>query len=70
MATSNTCDLCGLPAVDEIEAGSKTTTQIKLDVCQEHLAEFKRLMREFSTPPSEMEKKIKAGLNRMTEYDK
>lgn len=50
MAQSSTCDLCGKKAVDEIQAGSKTTTPIKLDVCQEHLAEFKRIMREFSQP--------------------
>jgi len=48
MATTNTCDLCGQPAIDTIEANSKTTTKITLDVCEEHLAEFKKIMRVFT----------------------
>lgn len=47
MATTNTCDLCGEVAVDEVEVKSKTTTPIKLDVCQTHLEEYKRIMRVF-----------------------
>ena len=41
MAQSNTCDLCGLPAVDTIELKSKTVTNVTKDVCEEHLALFK-----------------------------
>ena len=48
MATKQTCDLCGEPAIDEVEVKSKTTTTIKLDVCQEHLAEFKKMVRGFT----------------------
>jgi len=47
MATSNVCDICGKPAIDEIEVKSKLTTPIKKDVCQKHLAEYKRIMRVF-----------------------
>lgn len=48
MATKNTCDLCEQDAVDTIEAKSATTTPIKLDVCLDHLAEFKKIMRVFT----------------------
>ena len=48
MAAKNVCDLCENNAVDTIEAKSATTTPIKLDVCQEHLAEFKKIMRVFT----------------------
>jgi len=48
MATKNTCDLCEQDAVDTIEVKSVTTTPIKLDVCIDHLAEYKRIMRIFT----------------------
>lgn len=48
MATKSTCDLCDNDAVDTVEAKSSTTTPIKLDVCEKHLAEYKRLMRIFT----------------------
>ena len=48
MATKNTCDLCEQDAVDTIEVKSATTTPIKLDVCIDHLAEYKRIMRIFT----------------------
>lgn len=48
MATKNTCDLCENDAIDTIEVKSNTTTPIKLDVCIEHLAEYKRIMRIFT----------------------
>ena len=48
MATKSTCDLCDNDAVDTVEAKSSTTTPIKLDVCEKHLAEFKRLMRVYA----------------------
>lgn len=47
MATKQTCDLCDEPAVDEVESKSKTTTPIKLDVCVEHLAQYKKMWRVF-----------------------
>lgn len=48
MATKNTCDLCEQDAVDTIEVKSVTTTPIRLDVCIDHLAEYKRIMRIFT----------------------
>jgi hypothetical protein len=48
MAAKNTCDLCDQDAVDTIEVKSVTTTPIKLDVCLDHLAEYKRIMRIFT----------------------
>jgi len=48
MAVKNTCDLCDQDAVDTIEVKSVTTTPIKLDVCLDHLAEYKRIMRIFT----------------------
>lgn len=48
MSQKNTCDLCQNDAVDTIEAKSTTTTPIKLDVCIDHLAEYKRIMRIFT----------------------
>ena len=48
MATKNTCDLCDKDAVDTIKVESKTTTTITLDVCIDHLAEYKRIMRIFT----------------------
>jgi hypothetical protein len=48
MATVNNCDLCGTPAIDTIEVKSKNTTPIKVDVCESHLAEYKKTMREFT----------------------
>lgn len=48
MAQKITCDLCDQPAIDTIEVKSKNTTPIKLDVCEEHLAEYKKIMREFT----------------------
>ena len=48
MAVTQTCDLCGKPAIDEVEVRSKLTTPVKLDVCEEHLAEFKKLVRVFT----------------------
>ncbi len=48
MAKRNTCDLCEKDAVDAIEVKSVTTTPIKLDVCIDHLAEYKRIMRIFT----------------------
>jgi hypothetical protein len=47
MSTTTKCDICDKEAVDTIEAKSGTTTPIKLDVCIDHLAEFKRIMRIF-----------------------
>ena len=48
MSTKNQCDICEKEAVDTIEAKSGTTTPNKMDVCEEHLAEFKRIMRIFT----------------------
>jgi hypothetical protein len=48
MAKNVTCDLCGEEAIDLVEVKSGKTTPIKLDVCQEHLREFKKLMRHFT----------------------
>ena len=48
MAVKNTCDLCENDAVDTIEVKSGTTTPIRLDVCIDHLAEYKRIMRVFT----------------------
>lgn len=48
MAIKNTCDLCEKDAADTIEAKTGTTTTIKLDVCIDHLAEYKRIMRIFT----------------------
>ena len=48
LSDQNQCDICDKEAVDTIEAKSGTTTTIKLDVCEEHLAEFKRIMRIFT----------------------
>lgn len=45
MASSKTCDICGEGAVDTVDAGSLTTTRIKIDICQKHLEQFKRFMR-------------------------
>ena len=48
MAAKNVCDLCENDAVDTIEVKSVTTTPIKLDLCIDHLAEYKRIMRIFT----------------------
>ena len=48
MAEKRTCDLCQQDAVDTIEVKSATTTPIKLDVCIDHLAEYKKIMRVFT----------------------
>ena len=48
MATQKTCDLCGKEAVDTVKAGGTTLTERVIDVCEEHLAEFKKLLRVFS----------------------
>ena len=48
MATSFVCDICGVDAVDTITVKSLTTTEIKKDVCVEHLAIFKKSMRLFT----------------------
>lgn len=55
MATTTTCDVvkpngnvCGKPAADAIEVKSKLTTSIKMDVCEEHLADFKKAIRKFT----------------------
>ncbi len=48
MAQSNTCDLCGQPAVDTIELKSKTVTNVAKDVCEEHLALFKKTVQFFT----------------------
>lgn len=48
MAEKRTCDLCQQDAVDTIEVKSATTTPIKLDVCIDHLAECKKIMRVFT----------------------
>ena len=48
MAQKSTCDLCEQEATDTIEVKSRTTTPIKLDVCIDHLAEYKRIMRIFA----------------------
>jgi hypothetical protein len=45
MATSKTCDICGGEAVSTVEAKSDKTTPIKVDVCQDHLELYKKLMR-------------------------
>ena len=54
MATTTTCDICGVEAVDRIEIASKTTTTIKMDVCVDHLAEFKKLVRVFTKQEMEL----------------
>lgn len=47
MSTQKVCDLCGEPAVDTVKAAGGTLTEIVLDVCEKHLAEFKALLRKF-----------------------
>lgn len=47
MATKIICDICGEDAVDTIGATSRTTTFTQKDVCQKHLAEFKKTMALF-----------------------
>jgi hypothetical protein len=47
MSVKQTCDLCDQPAIDTLVIESKTTTKIERDVCVEHLALYKKLMRAF-----------------------
>lgn len=44
----NRCDLCDKEAIDEVSAKSTTTHEIRIDVCEEHLLEFKKLLRIFT----------------------
>ncbi len=55
MAQSNTCDLCGQPAVDTIELKSKTVTNVTKDVCEEHLALFKGVVHLYTNQASKTE---------------
>ena len=48
MAQTQTCDLCGEPAVDTVEMSSGKTTAVVLDVCEGCLAEWKTLRRNFA----------------------
>lgn len=48
MATKETCDLCGEPAVDRITIGSKTVLTVGRDVCEEHLLLFKKSVHFFT----------------------
>ncbi len=48
MASNPVCDLCGLSAVDTIELKSKTVTNVTKDVCEEHLALFKKTVQFFT----------------------
>lgn len=59
MATKQTCDLCDSEAIDTVEVNSKTTTKIKLDVCESHLALFKKVMREFTGQELKEEEVVK-----------
>lgn len=45
MASVKTCDICGGEAVATVEAKSDQTSPIKVDVCQDHLELYKKLMR-------------------------
>lgn len=49
MAISKTCDIkdCGKPAISEISSKSTTTTEVKVDVCEIHLLEYKKALRVF-----------------------
>lgn len=53
MATQKNCDVCkqdGVdePAVDTVKMGGGTLTELVLDVCEKHLAEYKAWRRKFS----------------------
>jgi hypothetical protein len=47
MAKSVVCDICGVEAVDTITAKSNFTHPLVKDVCEVHLAEYKKIMRAF-----------------------
>lgn len=47
MAKSVVCDICGMEAVDRITAKSNLTHPLEKDVCEEHLAKYKEIMRAF-----------------------
>ena len=41
------CDLCDKTAIATLDVRSDQTTPIVKDVCQQHLAEYKKVMRVF-----------------------
>lgn len=52
MATIKTCDLCVEPAMAEISTkatweGKVVATEVKIEVCESHLAEYKQALRVF-----------------------
>lgn len=48
MAKNTTCDICGQPSVTTAEFKTDTTTPLKFDLCQDHIAKLKEIMRAFS----------------------
>jgi hypothetical protein len=48
MASIKTCDICGGEAIAELDSKTNKTTPIKLDICEDCLAEYKKIMREFT----------------------
>jgi len=53
MAKTSTCDICGDPAISIVRLESTTTTPVVLDVCEKHLAEFKKLVHVFAGQETE-----------------
>ncbi len=48
MAQKSTCDKCEKDAIAKLTFQTTVTTPITMDVCEEHLAEIKRIMRLFT----------------------
>ena len=61
MAQTNTCDLCGQPAISIVAISSTTTTTVTLDVCEEHHALFKKLVRQFTGKDAKVSPLLKAS---------
>lgn len=52
MATNKVCDLCSNPAIAEVSTkatweGKVVATEVKVEVCEEHLIEYKQALRVF-----------------------
>ncbi len=47
MAKTNTCDICGEPAITTAKFETTTTTAIESDLCENHTAEIKKILRIF-----------------------
>ena len=48
MAKNTSCDICGQPAVSSAEFKTDTTTPLKWDLCADHQAEIKKIIRAFT----------------------